>query len=149
MVDLSHNLNSIALVEDNIFDAELTQRVLNKHFPNLRVIHFSDGVSYLNFLNEQLNMHPQHPFLFRATIIDLKLPRLNGLEVLKVVKSNQALKVMPVVILSSSRESKDIESAYQFGANSYIVKPLQYDQFTNYIFELGQYWYNINQPHAK
>ncbi len=148
MVELSQNPNTIALVEDNAFDAELTQRVLNKQFPNLNVLRFTDGVSYLDFLREQLDKHPRHPYLFRATILDLKLPKLSGLEVLKSVKSNPILKVMPVVVLSSSREPKDIETAYQLGANSYVVKPLEYDKFTSYIVELGQYWYNINQPQA-
>ena len=137
----------ILLIEDNPRDAELTQRALKSsgHVHNL--IWMKDGVQALEFL-----FGPGYPAgaksLHRPKIIvmDLKLPKINGLEVLRRIKSDPATKTIPITVLTSSREKSDIVRCYELGINSYIVKPVAFDQFSHAVAQLGQYWLSLNQP---
>jgi two-component system, response regulator len=137
----------ILLVEDNMHDAELTIRALKKfNFAN-NLVHMKDGAEALDFLfgrgiYEERNVG-QCP---RVMLLDLKLPKVSGLEVLRAVKSDPVLCKLPVVIVTSSTEDPDIRTAYELGANSYVVKPVEFDSFMNAMSQLGMYWVLVNQP---
>ena len=136
----------ILLVEDNPADVELTLRALRRaRVANpIRVV--ADGAEALDYLfgtgtdNENGDAH--HP---RVVILDLKLPKVSGLDVLRRIKSDPATRVIPVVVLSSSREEPDVKTAYALGVNSYIVKPVDFEKFIEAVGELGLYWLLLNQ----
>ncbi len=132
----------ILLVEDNQRDAELTIRALKKNNLANRLIHVQDGVEALDFLfrrgkyaEREINQHP------RLVLLDLKLPKVSGLEVLRTIKQHEQTKNIPVVVVTSSIEDPDIQSAYALGVNSYVVKPVQ---FSEAISRLGIYWLLVN-----
>jgi two-component system, response regulator len=136
----------ILLVEDNKNDAELTMRALIKNKIANNIIHLKDGASALDFLfgngefkNRDIKNRP------RLILLDLKMPKVDGLEVLEKIKANGFTKKIPVVMLTSSKEHPDVEKAYALGANSYIVKPVEFDDFVKVIKELGFYWLLLNQ----
>lgn len=137
----------ILLIEDNPRDAELTQRALKAGSPAHSLIWVKDGAQALEFL-----FGPEHPagakLLHRPKIIvlDLKLPKINGLELLRHIKSDPAAKTIPIVVLTSSREKMDIVRCYELGVNSYIVKPVDFDHFSHAVAQLGVYWLSVNQP---
>lgn len=137
----------ILLVEDNPRDAELTIRALKKrNFANpFHVV--EDGAEALDFVfcrgayaARNCLMPP------KVILLDLKLPKVSGLEVLKVLKADEKTKAIPVVVVTSSREDPDIKAAYGLGANSYVVKPVDFDAFLNAMSSLGLYWLLVNQP---
>jgi two-component system response regulator len=141
------NVVEILLVEDNMHDAELTIRALNRHHFSNRLVHVKDGAEALNFLfgrgtyeGRNIENHP------RVVLLDLKLPKVDGLEVLRVIKQDQNLRNLPVVVVTSSTEDPDMRTAYELGANSYVVKPVEFDAFMNAMSQLGLYWLLINQP---
>jgi two-component system response regulator len=137
----------ILLVEDNPQDAELTIRALNKR--NLaNPLHLvEDGAEALDFIfcrgtyaQREMTNPP------KVILLDLKLPKVSGLEVLRVVKENELTRSIPVVVVTSSREDPDIRTAYALGANSYVVKPVNFDAFLDAMSQLGFYWLLLNQP---
>jgi len=138
----------ILLVEDNPYDAELTLRALRKKGVT-KLLTCADGVEALDFLfgngtyaGRNLAECPKVIFL------DLKLPRINGLEVLQRIKNDDRTRTIPVVILTSSQEERDIVRSYDLGVNSYTVKPVDFDQFFQVVEELGLYWLFLNKvPH--
>jgi two-component system, response regulator len=136
----------ILLVEDNPQDIELTIRALKKRNLANSVFVVEDGVEALDFLFSKGKYSRrdagQNP---RLVLLDLKLPRLNGLEVLRMLKEDQRTRSIPVVMVTSSREDPDIESAYRLGANSYVVKPVDFDAFMEAMSSLGLYWLLVNQ----
>jgi two-component system response regulator len=139
----------ILLVEDNIDDAEMTIHALSKSNLANKLIHATDGEEALDFLfgkgkytGRDVNLKP------RIILLDLKMPKINGIEVLEKVKSNNATKKIPVVILTSSKEDPDVSRCYDLGANGYIVKPVEFDGFTKAISELGMYWMLLNHAPA-
>lgn len=136
----------ILLVEDNMDDAEMTIRALRKKNLANSLIHLSDGEEALDFLfgrgkfaERNINFKP------KLILLDLKMPKVDGMEVLEKVKSNSATKKIPVVILTSSKEDPDLQKCYELGANSYIVKPVEFESFINAVSELGLYWMLLNQ----
>jgi CheY-like chemotaxis protein len=136
----------IILVEDNPHEAELAILSLQKHGLANKLVHIDDGAEALDFIfskgkYESRNGLP-HPKLI---LLDLKLPKVDGLEILKQLKTNESTKVIPVVILTSSQEERDIIDSYKFGVNSYLVKPVNFDSFTKAVSELGFYWLLLNQ----
>lgn len=135
----------ILLVEDNHDEAELTIRSLRKIDSHSKLIHIDDGAEALDFIfarNKYSGRNAgQSP---KMILLDLKLPKVNGLEILKQVKANASTKKTPVVLLTSSREERDIEDGYESGANSYVVKPNNFDSYTKAISELGHYWMQLN-----
>jgi len=142
-----HSEIEILLVEDNKNDAELTIRALQKNKITNNIFHLKDGASALDFLfckgefeNRDMNNRP------KIILLDLKMPKVDGLEVLRRVKANELTKNIPIIILTSSKENPDIEKAYNLGANSYIVKPVEFDSFSKAITEIGFYWLLLNQP---
>lgn len=148
MMDNSPNTNEveILLVEDNPNDAELTLRALKKHHLANKVLHVKDGAEALEFLfangaydQRKIENTP------RVILLDLKLPKVSGLEVLRKVKSDERTRVIPVVVLTSSREDRDLAECYALGVNSYIVKPVEFENFVRAVSDMGFYWLLLNQ----
>ena len=135
----------ILLVEDNPDDVELTLRALREHNLANRVKVVSDGVEALEYLRPDEADHLPPDGYPRLVLLDLKLPRVGGLEVLKKLKESPRTRTIPVVVLTSSREESDLVQSYDLGANSYIVKPVDFDQFVHAVSELGLYWLLLNK----
>ena len=139
----------ILLVEDNMDDAEMTIHALRKNNLANKLIHMKDGEEALDFLFGTGNFIGRDVSLKPSLILlDLKMPKVDGLEVLERVKLNEATKKIPVVILTSSKEDPDVSKSYELGANSYIVKPVEFESFMKAVSELGMYWMILNQPPA-
>ncbi len=139
-------VTDILMVEDNPNDAELTIRALRKKHLANPVFIAQDGQEALDFLfHEGAFASTESQSLPKVILLDLKLPKISGLEVLKVIKENPATKSIPVVVLTSSREDPDVKSAYALGANSYVVKPVEFDQFVEALSSLGFYWLLLNE----
>ena len=134
----SHGVE-ILLVEDNANDAELTLRALKQRNLANQVFVCHDGAEALDFFANGEGPVP------KVVLLDLKLPKVDGLEVLRRLKQDSRTKTIPVVVLTSSREEPDIERAYALGANSYIVKPVNFDQFAISVTQLGMYWMLMNR----
>jgi len=136
----------ILMVEDNPNDAELTIRALRKNHLANPVFIAQDGQEALDFLFHQgVYAKNESSGLPKVILLDLKLPKISGLEVLKIIKENEQTKTIPVVVLTSSREDPDVTSAYALGANSYVVKPVEFDQFVHTLSSLGFYWLLLNE----
>ena len=142
------NLNpiEILLVEDNPNDAELTLRALKKQKLANPVHVAEDGEEALDFIfcrGKYAERNPSIPL--KVILLDLKLPKINGLEVLRELKSDDRTKKLPVVIITSSREDPDIKAAYELGANSYVVKPVDFPSFLDAMSQIGMYWLVVNE----
>lgn len=142
-----NNEIEILLVEDNPDDAELTIRALKKNNIINHIVHLKDGDEALDFLfrnGEYANLpYSNHP---KFILLDLKMPKVNGKEVIRQLKANPSTASIPIVVLTSSKEDPDIETCYQLGVNSYIVKPVGFENFTKSVAQLGLYWMLLNQP---
>jgi CheY-like chemotaxis protein len=136
----------ILLVEDNPADAELTLRALRKNNLTNRVHVARDGEEAIAYLFGD-ELAPPHA-LPRVVLLDLKLPKVDGIEVLARIKSDPRTRRLPVVVLTSSREEPDIERCYELGVNSYIVKPVGFEKFVPAVTQAGLYWLLLNQPPA-
>jgi CheY-like chemotaxis protein len=130
----------VLLVEDNPDDAELTLRALRKSNAADRLLHVDDGAKAIDFLFNDVCAR-----LPRFILLDLKLPKIDGLEVLRRVKGDQRTRTIPVVILTSSKEERDVMTSYDLGVNSYIVKPVGFDQYMRTVSDVGRYWNDLNQ----
>jgi len=136
----------ILLVEDNEDDARLAIRALRKQNFDSKLLHLCDGVKALDFIFATGTFEGRNILHTpKVVLLDLKMPKVNGLEVLERIKSDPRTKIVPVVILTSSSEDPDIRRAYELGANSYIVKPVEFDNFVKAISELGLYWMLLNK----
>jgi DNA-binding response OmpR family regulator len=136
----------ILLVEDDPRDVELTMTALADYNLTNEVVVTHDGEEALDYLycrGKFQNRISQNPAVM---LLDLKLPKVDGLEVLEKVKSDDELKVIPVVVLTSSREERDMVASYKLGVNAYVVKPVDFHEFVNAIKELGVFWAIINEP---
>jgi two-component system response regulator len=144
---MENNDIEILLVEDNPSDAELTIRALKRSKIVNSLIHLKDGADALDFIfcegkyaDRVMSSKP------KLILLDLKMPKVNGIEVLRKIKSTDSTKAIPVVVLTSSKEDPDIQTCYDLGANSYIVKPVEFESFTKAVSEIGIYWMLLNQP---
>ncbi len=145
----NYNEVEILIVEDNPNDAEMALRALKKNHLANNVLVVNDGEMALDFIfakgkfaDRVKNMHP------KIILLDLKLPKIDGLEVLKEIKSHAETKMIPVVVLTSSKEESDLINSYRLGVNSYIVKPVDFDKFVDAVRDLSLYWLLLNQqPH--
>ena len=136
----------ILLIEDNPDEAELTIRSLKKHHLANKLVHFDDEAEALDFIFSMGQFaDTEKPFNPKLILLDLKLPKVDGLEILQRLKSNEVTRLIPVVVLTSSKEEKDIVETYKLGVNSYIVKPVNFESFTRAVAELGLYWMVMNQ----
>lgn len=144
------NRVEILLVEDNMSDAELTIRALKKQNLANNLIHLKNGAEALDFIFARGVYAIRDAEKFpKVILLDLKMPKINGFEVLKEIRADKRTKTIPVVVLTSSKEDPDIEACYALGANSYIVKPVEFDSFFKAVSELGLYWLLLNQiPHS-
>ncbi len=140
----------VLLIEDKRSDAEMTIRALTKNNITTNIVHVKDGKAALDFLfgtgafaSKDLSKKP------KLVILDLKMPKVSGLEVLKRIKENELTKEIPVVVLTSSNENSDIKKCYELGVNSYVVKPVAFDDFTKVVSELGLYWMRNNKVPLK
>ena len=142
---MNHSPVEILLVEDNPNDVELALHALKKNNLTNRIEVVRDGEEALDFIfgNGSDSNRP------KVILLDLKLPKVDGLEVLKRLKSDPQTRSIPVVMLTSSAEERDIVKSYQLGVNSYIVKPVDFEQFTEAVRHLGLYWLLMNQPPAQ
>jgi len=145
---MNPNSVDVLLVEDNISDAELTIRALKKHNLANNLFHVKNGEEALDFIfatgkfaGTRDVSHPP-----KVVLPDIQMPKVNGIEVLKKLKTDPLTKAIPVVILTSSKESPDIQTCYDLGANSYIVKPVNFESFAEAIRNFGFYWLLLNQP---
>lgn len=140
------NVVDILLVEDNPRDTELTIRALNKHNSTSRIIALEDGAEALDYIfcrgkyaDKVITNQP------KVILLDLKLPKVDGLETLKTIKSDERTKMIPVVMVTSSKQDSDMKAAYQYGANSYVVKPVDFNTFVEAMGHLVLYWLLVNQ----
>lgn len=129
----------ILLVEDNPDDAELTIRVLKKHNLANNLVHLHDGEEALKFLFENDMNIP------KIILLDLKMPKVDGIEVLRKIKMDDMRKIIPVIVLTSSKEDRDIIESYKLGVNAYVVKPVEFDKFMEAVAQLGLFWLLLNQ----
>ncbi len=139
----------ILLVEDNPNDAELTLRALTMHNMANTVEWVKDGAEALDFLflrGAYATRSNQKP---RLVLLDLRLPKVNGLEVLKAIRANPETEMMPVVVMTSSTEEQDVIASYKNGANSFVSKPVDFDEFMKVVANLGLYWVLINKAPQK
>ena len=137
----------ILLVEDNVNDAELTIRALKLGNLANHLIHVRDGQAALDYLMGAgdyagRDVHRQP----KVVLLDLKLPKLDGIEVLRQIRGDGRTRLLPVVVLTSSREEHDVIQAYKLGVNSYIVKPVDFEKFSESVRNLGLYWLLLNEP---
>jgi two-component system response regulator len=135
----------VLLVEDNARDAELTMRTLTRRNLASRIMHVKDGREALDWLfgtgafaGRNSSVHP------KVVLLDLKLPKVDGLEVLRAIRADERTRLLPVVALTSSREERDVIECYRLGVNSYIVKPVDFDSFSTAVAEAGHYWLLVN-----
>lgn len=141
------NIVEVLLVEDNPRDAELTIRALKKHNLANQLFHVEDGAEALDFLfgrGRFEGLEIDHPP--KVVLLDLKLPKVDGLEVLRAMKASEQTRSIPVVVVTSSAEDPDIRTAYQLGVNSYVVKPVQFEAFMEAMSKVGIYWLMVNHP---
>lgn len=145
IMSASHEVE-VLLVEDNPRDAELTLRVLSKHNLANRVVHVKDGQEALDWLfgtgahaGRDVTYHP------RVVLLDLKLPKVSGIDVLRAVRADERTRTIPVVVLTSSNEERDLVESYRLGVNSYVVKPVEFESFSAAVAETGHYWLIVNR----
>jgi two-component system response regulator len=146
-VAMRSSATTMLLVEDNPDDEALTLRAFQKNNIANQIVVARDGAEALDYLfgtgrhsGRDVSVQPQ------LILLDLKLPKIDGIEVLRQLRANEATRLQPVVILTSSNEERDIVSSYRFGANSYIRKPVDFEQFMDAVRQLGLYWLVLNQP---
>jgi len=137
----------ILLVEDNPTDAELTMRALKRKNLANRLVWAKDGEEALDFIYARGQFADRNPEdLPRLILLDLRMPKVDGLEVLKEIKVHEKTRKIPVVVLTSSQEDRDVVESYKLGVNSYVSKPVEFDDFLEAVSTLGLYWMLINKP---
>jgi CheY-like chemotaxis protein len=136
----------IVIVEDNPNDAELMLRVFRKHNMANQIVLLKDGAEALRFFFAPDGSAPATANVgLKIVLLDLKLPKIDGIEVLRRLKSDERMREIPVVILTSSSEERDVKDAYELGVNSYVTKPIQFDEFAKAVADLGLYWLMLNK----
>jgi CheY-like chemotaxis protein len=141
-----NKLGRILLVEDDARDVELTLTALEEYNLANEVVVARDGEEALEYLYSRGKFKTRSSGNPAVLLLDLKLPKVDGLEVLKQVKSEETLRMIPIVVLTSSKEEKDMVASYKLGVSAYVVKPVDFHEFVNAIKELGTFWAVINEP---
>lgn len=143
---MNNSIIEILLIEDNSSDVELTIRALKKQNLANNIMVVNDGAEALDFIFAKGKYADRDAENLPMVIfLDLKLPKINGIEVLKALKSDEKTRMIPIVIMTSSQEEKDIAESYKLGVNSYVVKPIDFEKFMKIIAELGFYWLAVNK----
>lgn len=143
------DLRTILLAEDNPQDKELTIEALGEHNLANRVVAVKDGVETLEYLNYEGQFKNRKQGLPAVLLLDIKMPRMDGIEVLTAIRKNEKLKSLPVVMLTSSREEPDLKKCYELGVNAYVVKPVNFVDFMDAVKNIGIFWALLNeQPPA-
>jgi two-component system response regulator len=141
------NQVEVLLVEDNVHDAEMTIRALRKVNLSNNLVHVKDGEEALDFIFARGRFAGRETEqLPKVILLDIKMPKVDGIEVLRQLKAQDTSKTIPVVIMTSSKEEQDVIRSYQLGVNSYVVKPVDFEGFAKAVSELGMYWLLTNQP---
>ena len=141
-----NSLKRILLVEDSEEDAEMALNALADHHLANEVLHLRDGAEALDFLHRRGEFSGRANGQPAVVLLDLKMPRVDGLEVLRQIKADPDLKAIPVVIMTSSREERDLIDSYQLGVNAYVVKPVQFQNFVDAVKQVGAFWAVLNEP---
>lgn len=140
------SLKKILFIDDSEHDVELTLAALEEYNLANEILVLHDGEEALNFLfrrEEFANIDAPNPVLI---LLDIQMPKVNGIEVLRAIKSSERLRTIPVVMLTSSREEQDLIESYQLGVNAYVVKPVDFSKFVTVVKQIGQFWAVINEP---
>ncbi|MHB8886035.1 MAG: response regulator [Methylovirgula sp.] len=146
MPDLNSRVE-ILLVEDTATDAELSMYALKKHNLTNNLVWVKDGAEALDFLFARGSYAERKTTSSpKVVMLDLRLPKIDGLEVLRQIKADETLKHVPVVVLTSSKEDRDLAECYKFGANSFVTKPVEFNEFVDAVAKLGLYWVLVNKP---
>ncbi|MEX2090342.1 MAG: response regulator [Bacteroidota bacterium] len=140
-----NDLKRIMLVEDSVRDVELTLSALEEHHLANEVVVLRDGAEALDYLHQRGSFSARSPGNPAVIMLDIKMPKIDGLEVLRHIKADENLKMIPVVMLTSSREEKDLIESYRLGVNAYVVKPVDFDKFVKAVSPLGLFWAVINE----
>jgi CheY-like chemotaxis protein len=140
------DIKKILMVEDDPRDVELTLAALEEHHLANQVAVVRDGAEALDYLYSRGKFKTRAAGLPVLVLLDLKLPKVSGLEVLKIIKADEHLKIIPVVVLTSSRETPDVAECYRHGVNAYVVKPVDFAEFMKAVKQLGIFWAAINEP---
>lgn len=139
-------LKHILLVEDDPKDIELTLTALEEYNLANEIVVVRDGVEALDYLYRRGKFEQRSHGYPVVVLLDLKMPRLDGVQVLQQIKADEQLRLIPVVVLTSSRESRDLEECYKLGVNAYVVKPVRFTEFIKAIKQIGMFWVLINEP---
>ncbi len=139
------DLRTILLAEDSPKDVELTLEALEEHHLANQVTVVKDGVEAMEFLRREGKYALRDPGNPAVVLLDIKMPRMDGLEVLRAIRSDPAMKTLPVVMLTSSREEPDLKKSYELGANAYVVKPVDFQDFVEAVRQVGIFWAVINE----
>lgn len=139
-------LKSILLAEDSPQDVEMTLAALGEHNLANEVVVVNDGAEALDYLYRRGKFSSRPAGNPGVVLLDLKMPRVGGLEVLRAIKQDEALRIIPIVVLTSSREESDLVSSYRLGVNAYVVKPVAFEAFVKAVKQLGVFWALINEP---
>ncbi len=146
MKDKGNDQVEILLVEDSDLDAELTMKALKRNKLSNNVVRLKDGEQAIDYLFAKGEFKGRNTKRKpKLVLLDLKMPKVSGLEVLKAIRKNEKTKELPVVMLTSSKEERDMVESYTYGVNSYIVKPVEFDEFTKAVKDVGFYWLILNQ----
>lgn len=136
----------VLLIEDSLRDAELTISVLREYHLANEILHLRDGAEALDYFFRRGAYANREPGLPAVTLLDLKMPKVDGLDVLRQIRADPELKALPVVIMTSSREQQDLADTYRLGINSYVVKPVAFSEFVEAVRQIGAYWVLVNEP---
>jgi CheY-like chemotaxis protein len=136
----------ILLAEDDLAVAELVQHAFATQEAAPRIVHVRDGVETLDYLYARARYEHREPDNPTVVLLDVKMPRLDGLEVLRQIKNDDRLKTTPIVMLTSSQDERDVRESYQLGANAYVVKPVEFRRFATVLKQLESFWLRVNHP---
>ena len=140
------SLNRILLVEDSLRDAELALDALAQHHLANEVVHVRDGADALDYLYRRGKFTGRSSGQPAVVLLDLKMPKVDGIEVLRQIKGDQEMMMIPVVVMTSSREEQDLLTSYQLGVNAYVVKPVTFHDFVDAVMQVGGFWAVTNEP---